>query len=171
MEHETCRNTVYNLSYLFNVTDHSERQDTQQGTETINMLAHTNLLLLPNIVHQEPDTPPDHDREHDEHPKLHSDKIPLSILTPSPIILLILTLGSIGLVGHKIQPGASASVEYAGNPGPNISSFRAPQPPLAWSASTSQAEVTHSPCMEHVRTLYSYGKTHQAQSSQQQAWR
>ena len=34
-----------------------------------------------------------------EHPKLHSEKIPLS-----PIILLILTLSSIGLVGHKYNP-------------------------------------------------------------------
>ena len=76
-----------------------------------------------------------------EHPKIHSDKTPLSTLIPSPIILLILTLSSIGLVGHKIQPGASAGIEYVGNSGPNISSFRAPQPPLAWSASTSQAEV------------------------------
>ena len=46
-------------------------------------------------------------------------------------------------------------MEHMGNPGLSISSFRAPQPPLIWSASTGQAEVNHNPCKERVNAFHS----------------
>ena len=87
----------------------------------------------------------------------HAGKYHPSTLIPCPVLILILTMSSIMLVGHKVQTDALAT-EYVGSPSPNISSFRPPQPPLAWSGSSSQPEVTYSLYIEHVRTLYSYGK-------------
>ena len=86
----------------------------------------------------------------------HAGKSHPSTLIPCPVLILILTMSSIMLVGHKVQTDALAA-EYVGSPSPNISSFRPPQP-LAWSGSFSQPEVTCSLYIEHVRTLYSYGK-------------